>query len=130
MKNLTETIKIPEGLSVSSGGTNLIIKGPKGAMKRNFNNPSVKIKIENNEIILSSNVGSQKDKAVIHAYKAHLKNAFNGVKEPYVFKLKICSGHFPMNVTVSNNVLVIKNFLGEKIPRQLNICCRRKILLN
>jgi len=40
-----------------------------------------------------------------------------GVTEGIIYKLKICSSHFPMNVTVSTKEVSVKNFLGEKIPR-------------
>ena len=33
----------------------------------------------------------------------------------------ICSGHFPMNVNVANNKLTVKNLLGEKVPRVLQL---------
>jgi large subunit ribosomal protein L6 len=42
-----------------------------------------------------------------------------GVQEPFVYKLKACSSHFPMTVSVTGNKLSIKNFLGEKTPREV-----------
>jgi large subunit ribosomal protein L6 len=120
-KDLSATIEVPEGITVSKEETLLLIKGPKGTVTRVFNYPSVKVEVENNIITMSSSAGSKRDKAVINAYQAHLKNALAGVKEPFVYKLKICSGHFPMNVSVANKVLAIKNFLGEKVPRQVKI---------
>ena len=106
-KDLAETIKVPEGITVNKEGTNLIIKGPKGAIKRNFDNPRVNVESNQHEIKLFSQGASKKEKAVISSYKAHLKNAFFGVKEGYVYKLKVCSGHFPMNVSVSGHMLII-----------------------
>jgi len=44
-----------------------------------------------------------------------------GVTEGYTYKLKICSGHFPMNVSLKGDVLEIKNFIGESVPRKLKI---------
>jgi ribosomal protein L6P/L9E len=44
-----------------------------------------------------------------------------GVKEMHHYKLKICSGHFPMNVAVVGNEFVIKNFFGETVPRKIQI---------
>ncbi len=44
-----------------------------------------------------------------------------GVTEGHTYKLKVCSGHFPMSVSVKEGVLEVKNFIGEKVPRRLMI---------
>jgi len=44
-----------------------------------------------------------------------------GSSQNHVYTMKICSGHFPMNVSVSNNKLSVKNFFGEKVPRVLQL---------
>jgi large subunit ribosomal protein L6 len=44
-----------------------------------------------------------------------------GVQEGFTYKLKICSGHFPMSVALKGNTFEIKNFIGEKVPRTLKI---------
>ena len=44
-----------------------------------------------------------------------------GVQQPYTYRLKICSGHFPMNVSISGDQFIVKNFLGEKSPRTLKL---------
>ena len=35
--------------------------------------------------------------------------------------MKICSGHFPMNVAYNDGRITVKNFLGEKTPREIKI---------
>jgi large subunit ribosomal protein L6 len=54
----------------------------------------------------------------------------NGVIEPFVYTLKVCSGHFPMNISYSNNTFTVKNFIGEKIPRVLGIRQGVDLVLN
>ena len=120
-KELIVTLEIPQGVTVTKEGTCLTVKGPKGALNREFDNPSVHVDVTGNEVTLSAASSSKRYKSVIYSYEVHLKNAFLGVKEPYKYVLKICSGHFPMNVSVANNTFFVKNFLGEKIPRQLKL---------
>ncbi len=114
-------ILIPEGLNVESVNNFVKVNGPKGELFRSFVSPRVSIIKDNNYFILKckENVKfSRRDKMVINTYRAHIKNMFNGVLRGYTAKLKICSGHFPMNVAVDGNTLIIKNFLGEKVPRK------------
>ena len=120
-KELTEKIEAPQGVTISRDANELTISGPKGSVKRKFNNPKIKLEAAGNVITMSVKAASKREKAVLHAYVAHLKNYFEGVQNPFVYKLKICSGHFPMNVSISNKTLIIKNFLGEKVPRQVKL---------
>ena len=61
------------------------------------------------------------EKKIINTYEAHLKNMLKGVQETFKYEVKVCSGHFPMNVSMVGKELVIKNFYGEKVPRRSNI---------
>ena len=54
----------------------------------------------------------------------------NGVLNQYTYTLKICSGHFPMNVSVVNDKVIIKNFFAEKIPREAKILPKVEVKIN
>jgi len=120
-KDLIENIVIPEGISVSQEGPGLSITGTKGSVERRFDSPLVKLSLKDKEIVFTAKSAGKKEKVMVFTYRAHLKNMFKGVQEGFTYKLKICSGHFPMNVSVSNNKLIIKNFLGEKVPREVKL---------
>ena len=120
-KDITESMDIPGGITVEKKGTNYTVTGPKGKASREFIAPNVDIKIENNKLVISSRKASKKEKALVNSYKSHFKNIFTGVEKKYIYKLKICSGHFPMNVSFANGILNVKNFIGEKFPRTLKI---------
>lgn len=116
-KKLTETIKIPEGVNVGIDRRTIVVKGQKGEVQREFRYKQIELSIEGSQI----KIDSKREKTIIGTLKAHIKNMINGVNEPHKYTLKICSGHFPMNVSVSKDELVVKNFLGEKIPRVLKL---------
>src|SRR3989344_4958309 len=99
-KKLTEKIEIPSGIEVSLDNFILKVKGPKGEIIKDIKTSKVKFKKENNKINFTVNGVSRKHKSLLNTYLAHFRNMTNGVTNPYVYKLKVCSGHFPMNVTV------------------------------
>lgn len=117
--DLLKEIELPEGTTAQVERNMLRVKGPKGEMERNFVHPKIKLSSENGKVILTSSKATKREKAVLGSFFAHIKNILAGVQEPHVYKLKICSGHFPMNVSVSGDELVIKNFLGESVPRKV-----------
>ncbi|MCX8146979.1 MAG: 50S ribosomal protein L6 [Candidatus Woesearchaeota archaeon] len=118
---MKEKIEIPDGISVSIDGNTLIIKGPKGEIKRRLAYPKISIGIENNAIAISAKKATKREKKIIRAFEAHIKNMIKGAKEGHIYRLKICAGHFPMNVSVQGNEFIVSNFLGEKVPRKLKL---------
>lgn len=114
-------LKIPEGVTVDIKDGIFSVKGQKGEVKRAFIFPKIKITKENNVIVFFAKKPTKREKAGIFTTEAHLKNMFKGVKEGVLYKLKICSGHFPMKVTLKGDVFEVKNYMGETVPRTLKI---------
>jgi len=97
------------------------VKGPKGEISRDFKFPQIESKVDGDLLKIETRTGRKEQKMFIFTMIAHLKNMFKGVTEGFEYKLKICSGHFPMNVSLKGDEFVVKNYLGEKIPRVLKI---------
>jgi len=119
-QDFEEKIEIPDGIQVT-GNNHVTVKGPKGELKRSFNFPGVEVKVTAKEIIVTAKKATKREKKIIYTYLAHLRNMLNGVQEPWIYKLKVCASHFPMNVSVSGKEFIVKNFLGEKVPRKMII---------
>ena len=45
----------------------------------------------------------------------------NGIEKGFEYKLKAVYSHFPITVELHGKEAIIKNFLGEKIPRKTKI---------
>ncbi len=120
-KEYREEIALPEGASARTEGNAVYVKGAKGETSRKFANPKIKIDAANNRIVLSFMKNSKKEKKASGSIKAHIRNMIKGTMEGHAYVLKICSGHFPMNVSVSGKELIVKNFLGERVPRKMEI---------
>ena len=121
LAELKKEIIVPQGIEVKLEEKTLIAKGPQGENQKMLIYPTMKILLEQNRIVLSVKNADKKDKTMLGTLQAHVKNLVKGVGEGFTYKLKVCSGHFPMTVANENNQVIINNFMGEKVPRKANI---------
>jgi large subunit ribosomal protein L6 len=119
-RRLRKEIGIPEGINVELGNQTIVKKGHFEIKKKLFY-PTVDVKKEGGKIIITPKKFTKREKKIINTFRSHLLNMFKGVEEPYVYKMKICSSHFPMSVGIEGKTLVVKNYLGEKVPRKTQI---------
>ena len=102
---LKAEIELPSGVTASISGQSLTINGPKGESKRNIRQHNVKIMLENSKVIFETERSTKRDKKLLGSLKAHVNNMIKGSVHHHNYILKICAGHFPMTVTVSDNRL-------------------------
>jgi len=122
VKNFVEEkIEIPDNVDLTIDNDLVKVKGPKGENQRKFKIPLVKLQKTDNFLVLKTSRNTKKEKRMLYTTRSHIKNLIDGAINEYVYTLKILSSHFPMTVSISNNELIIKNFLGEKIPRRAQI---------
>ncbi|HJX05445.1 MAG TPA: 50S ribosomal protein L6 [Candidatus Nanoarchaeia archaeon] len=116
-QDLKEELRIPENTTMTLDNRIFTIKGPKGEVKKRFYNPKITARIIGNSVVFESKKATKREKKLIKTYIAHLKSMIKGANEMHVYKLKICSGHFPMTASVKGNLFELKNFYGETVPR-------------
>lgn len=120
-KELYQEIEIPEGVEAEINKTTLKVSGPEGEDKRKFSINNLEFKKEDNKIIIGNKKATKKEKKLMNTLASHIRNMIKGVKEKFEYQLKICFSHFPINVEIKDREVIIKNFLGEKIPRKTKI---------
>jgi len=120
-KEIFQEIEIPEGVEAEIIENVLTIKGKEGEIKKKFNINKITFEKKDNKIIIRNKKATKNEKKMINTISAHIKNMIKGVQEKFEYVLKICSSHFPMSVEIVGNEAIIKNFLGEKIPRKAKI---------
>ena len=120
-KEIFETIEIPEGVEVSVDKDMVTVKGPEGENKREFDLMRVSLEKKDNQVIVGNKKATKNEKKMIKTIAAHIKNMIKGVQEKFEYTLKIVFSHFPMTAEMEGKEVVIKNFLGEKIPRRVQI---------
>ena len=115
-------VEIPEGVEINLEGSLIKVKGPNGEVERLLSNPMVIIKKEENVITFySKNKMTKREKRIIGTFSGHIGNMVKGVSDGFEYKLKICSGHFPITANIEGEEFILKNFLGEKVPRKSKI---------
>jgi large subunit ribosomal protein L6 len=118
---IEETLDVPQGVTVKIDHGNVSVKGPKGEAARRMVAPGVKLAADGQKVMLKATKATKREKTMLYTFLAHLRNMVRGVQQPWVYKLKVCSGHFPLTVAVTGNTFAIKNFLGEKVPRECTV---------
>ncbi len=126
----TEKIELPENISANYENQALTIKGSKGEIKKIVNEPGIAVKTDGKSIMFEYSSKKKKTKKLLGTLKAHINNIIRGVSTGYTYKMKICSGHFPMTVTLTGNELTVKNFFGEKSPRKMKLTPNVKVKID
>ena len=121
MNDISYSVEFPQTVKVEVDRNLVKITGPKGVVEKKMPSQRVSISTSGNSIMLSSSKPTQREKKLANTYRAHIRHMIVGVLEGHTYKLKVCSGHFPMKVSLSNGVLEVKNFLGENKARLLQL---------
>lgn len=126
-KEIIETVEIPEGTEAVLEDKTVTIKKGGNELKKKFS--GFGIKKEGSNLVLHYAKATKKTKKMIKTAAAHIRNMISGLGEKYVYKLQVCFVHFPVSVELKPGELLIKNFLGEKVPRKAKILAGAEVKL-
>lgn len=99
-------ILIPEGVEVKIEGAKLIVKGPKGELKR-FIRPEIKIEQKDKEILVLPNRETKRTKAFWGLFRTLIANMIEGVTKGYEKKLEIKGIGYKVNLEGQDLVLEV-----------------------
>jgi large subunit ribosomal protein L6 len=114
---ITRQVEIPPGVDVTLEGSVLTVSGPKGTLVRDMRFPQIDLKVEGDEVVVSTASDKKRILAMSGTLEAHAKNMIRGVADGYEYHMKVVYSHFPIQLKLQGNRLEINNFLGEKQPR-------------
>jgi large subunit ribosomal protein L6 len=115
---VVERIPIPPGVDVKvEESVKVTVRGPKGTLTKDFSHAKVFITKSDAEVLVRSYIKGRRGKSICGTIAARIRNMIKGVTEGFVYKLKVVYSHFPMNVKVEGDKVVIENFMGEKSKR-------------
>lgn len=124
-----QTITIPAGTTVTFTDGVFAVKGPKGELKKNFNN-SIDIKIEGNDITLTPVKKSIETNALWGTYASHIVNMLQGVNTPFVKKLILEGIGYKADVsgTSLNMALGFSHPVKLEIPTGLTVTSEKGVV--
>lgn len=114
-------ITIPETVKVETAQNTVTITGPKGTVVKKMPSRRVSVEMAGDVLKINAIRATQREKKLANTYRAHITHMIVGVLEGHTYKLKICSGHFPMSAALKGGIFEVKNFLGETKPRTVKI---------
>ena len=114
-------IQIPDEVSAEVSNLDLTVEGPAGSVTRTLWYPSVSVSVEDDEIVVSTDEEDAKTTATVGTFESHVSNMIHGVTEGWEYEMEVYYAHFPMQVDVEGDEVVIENFLGERSERRTPI---------
>ncbi|MFC7154187.1 50S ribosomal protein L6 [Halomarina halobia] len=114
-------IELPDEVSASMDHLDLTVEGPNGSVTRRLWYPDVAVTVDDGSVVIETETENRKTNATVGTFESHVRNMVHGVTEGWEYEMKVLYSHFPMQVSVEGNDVVINNFLGEKAPRRTTI---------
>ena len=114
-------LQIPEDVSAEVDHLELTVEGPNGSVTRRLWYPDVSVRVDGDEVVIESENDDAKTNSTLGTFESHVENMFHGVTDGWEYEMEVFYSHFPMQVTVQGDEVVIETFLGEKAPRRTDI---------
>ncbi len=114
-------LQIPDEVSAEVDHLDLVVEGPNGSVSRRLWYPDVTVSTENGAVVIESEEDDAKTMSTLGTFESHVRNMFHGVTDGWEYEMEVFYSHFPMDVSVQGEEIVIENFLGEKAPRRTPI---------
>ncbi|KAK8803495.1 hypothetical protein WA158_001189 [Blastocystis sp. Blastoise] len=116
----TGFVHIPEGVH----HRNVTVTGPRGSLHREFKHLPVDMSLTNDKRVrVDMWFGLHKNIACVRTACSHIKNMITGVVQGFRYKMRLVYAHFPINASINKegNICEVRNFLGEKRVRVINM---------
>ena len=114
-------IDIPDDVSAVTDHLELTVEGPNGSVTRRLWYPDVDVSVEDGAVVIATANEDAKTNATVGTFESHVANMIYGVTDGWEYTMEVYYAHFPMQVSVEGDEVVIANFLGEKADRRAPI---------
>jgi len=131
MKLLKQTLShtIPDGVTVTIKARKVTVKGPLGTLSRDLSHCHADIRVEDGKVVVESWFTATKQKSALKSALSAVVNLINGTTTKFKKIMRLAYSHFPINVTIEGGgkYCEIRNFLGEKIVRRIDMLGDTKV---
>jgi large subunit ribosomal protein L9e len=118
-------INVPRDVKVKIDSRKVTVTGKHGTLTREFKHVPVDLKLVNfgRQIKCEMWFGNTKPRASIRTVCSHINNMFTGLRKKFQYKLRAVYAHFPINTNIikGGKAVEIRNFLGEKVVRTIDM---------
>ncbi|WP_436931624.1 50S ribosomal protein L6 [Halosimplex halobium] len=114
-------LQIPDEASAEMDHLELTVEGPNGSVTRRLWYPDVSVSVDGDAVVIESDEDDARTMSTLGTFESHVRNMFHGVTEGWEYEMEVFYSHFPMQVDVEGDEVVIENFLGERAPRRTDI---------
>ena len=122
LPEIVEKVEIPEGVEVSiTPPAKIRVKGRLGELEQDLTHMGIKLELDGKDVVIRFRGKGKVAKSMMGTAKSMIRNMIIGVTKGFTYKLKIIASHFPMNVKVQGDTVIIENFIGERWPRYAKI---------
>ncbi|ODM94432.1 60S ribosomal protein L9, partial [Orchesella cincta] len=95
---VNQSVKVPEGVSVTSKSRRVIVRGPRGVLRRAFRHMAIDINVVDPRTVkVEKWFGSKKEIAAVRTVCSHIENMIKGVTKGFQYKMRSVYAHFPIN---------------------------------
>ena len=98
------------------------VKGPRGVLTRDFKNINMDLRrVGEKGIRVDLWFANRKQLACVRTVCSHIDNMLVGVTKGFIYKMRFVYSHFPINVSLTGDIVEIRNFCGEKRVRKVKL---------
>merc|ERR1712232_1027040 len=120
-----EAIKVPKGVKISIKSKIVTVEGKHGKLTRDFKHLPIELWLaaSGHEVRARMYFAKTKQLSALRSVCSHISNLFDGVEKKFEYRMRLVYAHFPINANVTNGgkTIELRNFLGEKIVRTVNM---------
>merc|ERR1712232_1187369 len=120
-----ESITVPKGVKITIKSKQVEVSGKYGTLSRNFKHLPIELWLaaSGHEVRARMYFAKSKQLSMLRSVCSHINNLFDGVEKQFEYRMRLVYAHFPINANITNGgkTIELRNFLGEKIVRTVNM---------